>query len=232
MTVTEHAAPGASVNPVAQFVLTCHAGPVAGSITTLVNVHGWLPQLLTVTPCDDRLPTNWLPNSSASWERQKPACAAAADAKSRHARARRRQRIPTSCRAPQTLAQFPEYSAHFSDRPIDLLLRNDEGRREAYNGAVRVLGKQPSREQSIDHRARGRAPRIDLDADEKAFAANLADERALARFQLGEQMIAQLTRTLDELFVEEHLERFERHRRGERIAAEGAAVIAGTEDLH
>jgi hypothetical protein len=65
-TPTVHVPPGASVNPVAQVVLTRNAGPVAGSTLTSVNDHGALPQLVTVALAVLLLPTARLPKMKVS----------------------------------------------------------------------------------------------------------------------------------------------------------------------
>ncbi|TMG86552.1 MAG: hypothetical protein E6H78_03665 [Betaproteobacteria bacterium] len=89
LTATEHVAPGASVTPVAQFVVTCQPAPVAGSTETSVKDHDWLPQLLTVTVAVDTVPTSRLPKSSVPSVAQKRPCAAAPDAMAKHTKARR-----------------------------------------------------------------------------------------------------------------------------------------------
>jgi hypothetical protein len=65
-TLTVHVAPGASVNPVVQVVLTSNAGPVAGCPLTSVNDQGASPQLVTVAVAVVLLPTDRLPNMKVS----------------------------------------------------------------------------------------------------------------------------------------------------------------------
>jgi hypothetical protein len=59
-----------------------------------------------------------------------------------------------------------------------------------------------------------------------------ADQRAFDGGQALEQMRALLRRARDQTFVEQHVERRQRDGGGERIATEGAAVIARREHLH
>src|SRR5215472_15874529 len=126
VTVTLQAAPGTSVRPVVHPVATCQPAPVAGSTDTSVNVHGTLPQLVTVTLAALLLPTDWLPKSSASWLAQKRPCAASFDARSRKPNKRamcfsgRSGRALPSRGAPHPLPEFGEYGAYLFDRPIDL----------------------------------------------------------------------------------------------------------------
>ena len=72
--------------------------------------------------------------------------------------------------------------------------------------------------------------RIQLDADPQPLAAHFAHMRAAKRSQLLEEVSAQLGGALDQLLVDQHPQRGARHGAAQRIAAEGAAVIAGLED--
>ena len=47
---------------------------------------------------------------------------------------------------------------------------------------------------------------------------------------LRQEVLAQLGRALDQLLVDEHLQRGAGDGAGQRVAAEGAAVVAGLED--
>ena len=80
-------------------------------------------------------------------------------------------------------------------------------------------------------RARG-VGRIDLDADQQALAAHFGDRRVVDRAQLGEQLVAAHARLLAQALAQQQVERGDADRRGERVAAEGAAVVAGMEDRH
>ena len=97
---------------------------------------------------------------------------------------------------------------------------------------MRILRQHASRKESIDDGTRVSAASVDLEADEQPTSANVADQRTLDRLQLREQISAKLRRALDQPLVVEHGERLQRDCRGERIAAERAAVIARMEDLH
>ena len=87
----------------------------------------------------------------------------------------------------------------------------------------------PRSSEPLAVRARGAGGGRDLDADEQAAAANLGDARRAQRAQLLEQVLALRGRALGEPLVDEHAQRRAADGRGERIAAERAAVVAGPE---
>src|SRR5258706_6933681 len=126
-------------------------------------------------------------------------------------------------------AVFAQRVTNAIDRPIDLLAIDDERRCEARDRAVRVLAQNAVLEERFDELARGRKLGRDLHPDQQTLAADFRDRRTLDRLQALEQVLAHLRGALGQLLVDEEIERRESHRRGERVAAERAAVVAGLE---
>src|SRR5690349_8024984 len=82
-------------------------------------------------------------------------------------------RNAASGRALQVALDVAEDGANLASCPHEVLARDVERRRDPDDGAVRVLRQNAARQQPIDDRTRGDFPRVDLDADEKAAAANV-----------------------------------------------------------
>src|SRR4051812_18983291 len=60
------------------------------------------------------------------------------------------------CSALQVAFELAEYRVDFTDRPGEILVRDVERRRDANDGAVRVLRQDAARKQPVDDRARAR----------------------------------------------------------------------------
>jgi hypothetical protein len=118
------------------------------------------------------------------------------------------------------------------DRPIDLALADDQGRREADGVAMSVLGQHADIDQPPHHRARVRARRIELNTGEQADAANLANDRIVDPAQALQEMRAGLRGTLAQAILDQRVERGQAYGSRDRVAAKGAAVIAGLEHAH
>ena len=71
---------------------------------------------------------------------------------------------------------------------------------------------------------------MELDADEKAAAADLLDVAASDLAELGHEELAPLGGVLDELLLPDDSQALPGHRAGQGVAAEGRAVLARLED--
>src|SRR6185295_6603450 len=118
------------------------------------------------------------------------------------------------------------------ERPIQLVLRDVERRREADRVDVGFLAEELLVAQRLAETARAAGGFGQLEADPKALAAYFLDPLALEAPQLFEEVRAQLGRVVDHLLVDQDFERLARDRGRQRIAAKSRAVVARLVDEH
>ena len=100
------------------------------------------------------------------------------------------------------------------------------------------LGQHAARRELLHHLARTGEPcisRVHVDTDPQAAAAHVTNQgrrQRLHGFQALQQMPAQCGAACHQVFILHHLQRFQPHGGGQRIAAKGGAVAAGREDVH
>src|SRR5512146_504795 len=116
--------------------------------------------------------------------------------------------------------------------PVEVLARDDKGRRAAHDGLMRLLREHARGEEKLADGARIGIARLDIDAGQQALAAHGADRRALDRLEALHHMGAQIAGTLDQAFLLDDAQRDEPDRRGQGITAESRAMRAGREYVH
>ncbi|CRE19531.1 Uncharacterised protein [Bordetella pertussis] len=113
--------------------------------------------------------------------------------------------------------------------PVYLFARDNQGRRQAQGLAVRVLDQHAARHQPLAIGARRPGVGLEFERQHQAAAAHFA-HRAGQRAQALHEIGALLARIVDHAFVMQHPQRGARNRAGQRVAAEGAAVLARLEN--
>lgn len=116
--------------------------------------------------------------------------------------------------------------------PADLLVRDDEGRGQSDNLSMGFLGENSSRHQPLTERPGRTAFSLDLDADEQALASHLFHVRGLDAAQALHEEPARAFSSVCQVFINDDIERGHADGAGQRVAAEGASVVAGCEDAH
>src|SRR5690606_15103150 len=134
-------------------------------------------------------------------------------------------RVPLE-RKSRTLRRQRE--AQLINEPIELIFLHDQRRCETDHLLVRVLAEHAAFEQLLGEVPRRAGFARDLDADEQAAAADRDDVRRFQRLELLEQVAAELRRARRQTRLDNDLERRLADGSGQRIAAERAAVVAGT----
>ena len=97
---------------------------------------------------------------------------------------------------------------------------------------VCVLGQHTFVHQPFANRARAGEGRVDLHADQQALAAHFGDRRVVQPTQLRHQVVSVLFGAASELFLLQQVQRRQPDGGSQRVAAEGAAVVAGGELGH
>src|SRR3984893_19551854 len=118
------------------------------------------------------------------------------------------------------------------DREQEIGRLDNQGRREANDGFMRLLGQNAAPQHGKTHVLCADARGIELDSRPKPFAANLDDGGMVDAGERGEQGYPQDAATQGEILVLENVERLARGGRGKRIAAKGRTMAAGIEDVH
>lgn len=114
--------------------------------------------------------------------------------------------------------------------PFDLAAFDDQGRSKADHLGFGVFGEDASLHQGEAVIAGQACFRMEFDADQETASTDLLDEGALEGAQGFEKEGTLFGSAAREVFVEDHIESFLGDGTGERIAAEGAAVIAGAKE--
>ena len=118
------------------------------------------------------------------------------------------------------------------DRGQQIGLLDNQRRREANDGFMRLLGENSAPQHGETHILCVGARGIEFDSCPKPFAANLDDGGMVDAGKRGEQGFPQDAAPQGEILVLENVDRLARDRRGKRIAAKGRAMATGIEDVH
>ena len=100
---------------------------------------------------------------------------------------------------------------------------------------MRFLGQHAARSQPLDQIPRRGVGRVDVHTGPQPAAAHVANQRTPGRHhvaQPGQQVLALRGAARHQVFVLDHLERFQGHGRGQGVAPEGGPVAAGIEHVH
>ena len=92
------------------------------------------------------------------------------------------------------------------------------------------LARRPRRRRSSTTGRAGPDVGVQLDRQHQAAAADLLDPVGADGFEAGLEVGAELGRPLDQPLLDQHLQRGAGDGAGERVAAEGRAVLAGLQD--
>src|SRR6185437_713991 len=128
------------------------------------------------------------------------------------------------CKFEGPLLLFFNHLADAVKSPVNLLAGNDQRRRDADNAIVRLLAENSLLFQRL---AIGPCRAVHLDADPEPSATNFAQVTATQGVQAIEKVSAQFRGALDHLLLDENAQRGTGHGAAQRIAAKGAAVVAG-----
>ncbi|KAG1249459.1 hypothetical protein G6F65_019121 [Rhizopus arrhizus] len=112
--------------------------------------------------------------------------------------------------------------------PVDLFPRDDERWRQAQRVAVGILDQHAACLQAFAAAARAARIGLELHCQHQAASTDLAHGAGQGA-QPFQKIGADCRRVLDHAFVGQHLQRGAGHGAGQRIAAEGAAMLARLE---
>src|ERR1700730_13858831 len=118
------------------------------------------------------------------------------------------------------------------DREQEIGLLDNQGRREANDGFMRLLGQNAAPQHGKTHVLCAGARGIEFDSRPKPFAANLDDGGMVDAGERGEQGLPKDAAPPGEILVLENAARSARYRGRNLIAAKGRAMAAGIENVH
>ena len=113
------------------------------------------------------------------------------------------------------------------EAPREVGLRDHERWGKADDVVVGLLAEDAA---FFEGFAEGAGGGVELDADPEAFAADFGDVRAAEIFEEVDRVVAEFGGAGGEVFVDDDAEGGAGDGAGERVAAEGAAMVAGVED--
>src|SRR3979409_2343737 len=130
------------------------------------------------------------------------------------------------CRAPPSREIVPQRGCDPLQRPVDLIRGDHKRRRDPDRVSMGVLGKDASALQGLAVATYIARFRVKLDRQHQPASAHLPDRVGADALQAIEEALALDGCVLDHPFLDEHAQGCPRPRAGQRVAAEGRAVLA------